>query len=155
MSRRSERGAMAGGEALAFSVLILLAGSLVITHVWSVIETRVALDVAAREYLRAYTRQTEHHTAAIAGEHAARGALTARGTPLTSLRISPPEATRFGPCGRATVTLGAAVLNSTVPFMGKIAGSDVRVVHEDLIPAHRAMTAHPSFDPAATPCDDG
>lgn len=150
--RRDERGVVGGGEGLAFGALVLVAGTLMITNVWAIVETRTAVDAAAREYLRAYTHGDDHESARGAGERAARAALAARGTPLHELRFSPPEPRRFGPCGVATVEVHALVPATRVPFLGTLSRSQVRVRHTELIDAHREVTPHAGFDPSATPC---
>ena len=61
---RGQSGVLAGSDGLIFGMLILLAGSLAIVNVWSIIDTRAALDAAAREYLRSYTQQSSATTAA-------------------------------------------------------------------------------------------
>ena len=141
-----------GGEALAFGTLVLLVGALVLVNVWSVIETRTAVDAAAREYLRTYTRAEDRAAALAAGERATRVTLFARGTPLRDLRISAPTAEQFGPCGRAEVTLTATVPAARLPLLGELSATAVRVTHAELIGAHHAMTPHPGFDHRLTPC---
>jgi hypothetical protein len=152
---RTERGVAGGAEALAFTTLILLAGTLAMVNVWSVIETRVALDAAAREYLRSYTRQDDHHAAATAGELVARAVLTGRGTPVTELRFVHPDPSRFGPCGTATVVISASVPAARVPFVGPLARSRVRIEHHDLISLHREVNSHERFIADSTPCSTG
>lgn len=147
-----ERGVAGGGEALAFGAVVLLAGTLLITNVWSIIETRTAVDVAAREYLRTYTHRMDHERAALDAEGAARQALRSRGTPLTDLQITAPRAADFGPCGRASVVLIATVPTARVPFLGELASTEVRVSHSELIDAHREVDAHEAFDASATAC---
>ena len=75
-----QAGMLAGSDGVLFGMLILLAGSLAILNVWAVIDTRAALDAAAREYLRTYTEQSSADAAATAGELAARRLLDERGT---------------------------------------------------------------------------
>jgi hypothetical protein len=150
--RWSERGMVAGGEALVFGTLVLLAGALVLVNVWSVIETRAAVDAAAREYLRAYTRADDRDHALDAADLAARAALAARDTPLRTLRIVEPAAAQFGPCGRAEVTLIATVPAARVPFVGEVAATEVRVTHAELLGAHEEVTPHDRFDDRTTVC---
>ena len=150
--RRDERGMVAGGESLALGTLILLVGALVLVNVWSVVETRTAIDAAAREYLRAYTRSDDQRTAMAAGDWAARMTLTARGTPLRDLRIDVPRPDQFGPCGRAQVTLTAIVPAARLPLLGELSAAEVAVTHSELIGAHEEVTPHASFDARRTTC---
>ena len=149
---RGERGVAGGGEALAFGALVLLAGTLVLVNVWSVVETRTAVDAAAREYLRSYTRAGEHLEALEVAQRSARATLAARGTPLRGLRIVAPRAEQFGPCGRAEVTLLASVPAARLPFVGSISTSEIRVTHAELIGAHEEVVPHARFEPELTAC---
>ena len=150
--RHDERGLVGGAEALAFGALVLLAGALVLVNVWSVVETRAAVDAAAREYLRTYTHAPDREEALAAADRAARATLAARGTPLRGLRIVAPPAAGFGPCGRAEVTLVATVPAARLPFVGAVAASEARVTHAELIGAHEEVTPHADFDSRRTPC---
>lgn len=153
--RRNERGLVAGGDAVVFGALILLAGTLVVTNLWSIVETRTAVDAAARDYLRSYTRAENSTDATRLAEQAARAVLDGRGTPLTGLEITPPDPGGFGPCGTATVTLAARVPAARVPFLGELGATEVTVTHTELIDAHRAIDPHDRFDPATTACGQG
>ena len=152
LRHRGDRGMVAGGEALAFGTLVLLVGALVLVNVWSVVETRSAVDAAAREYLRAYTRAEHWDDALAAGDWAVRTTLAERGTPLGGLRIDPPAAAGFGPCGRAAVTLTATVPAARLPLVGELSATEVQVTHAELIGAHEEVTPHESFDARKTAC---
>lgn len=159
MSRRgarrpNERGAVAGAEALLFGVLILLAGSTVTVNLWSRIETRAALDAAAREYTRAYTEQSDAGSAERAGIAAARTTLAARGTPLEHVRIESPDPTRFGPCATARVVLRSDVAAVAVPFLDDLGAATVTVEHLELVDAHREIESGARFDPTSTACGE-
>lgn len=149
--REGERGA-AGAEALAFGALVLVAGTLVLVNVWGTIDARMALDAASREYLREYTQAPTHSDAVRRGELAARVALAARGTPISSLRVEHPDPARFGPCGEAHVALTATVPSMRVPFLGTLTRTEVTVQHRELVDAHREVEPHAAFDEVATLC---
>lgn len=148
----TERGAVAGLDALLFGTLILLAGVVLIINLWSVVETRTALDAAAREYLRSYTASEEGPTAAARAELAARAVLEGRGTPLHHLEIGAPDTARFGPCEPSTVHLSAIVPAVRVPFLDDLGATVVSITATELVPAHRELTAGRSHDPSTTPC---
>lgn len=150
--RRSERGVVAGGEALLFGVLILLGGTLLMVDVWGLIDTRAALDAAAREYLRSYTEQPDRDAAAHAGERAARDVLHARGRSSADLQIEPPDPAAFGPCGLAEVRVSVRTPDTALPFLDDLAGSTVTVRHRELIDANTEVTPDDAFDPTATLC---
>ena len=150
---RSERGAVGGLEALLFGFLVLFGGAGLMINTWGVIETRTALDAASREYLRAYTAQSDPNSAAQAGSDAARRVLVERGTPLRDLVVDAPDPTLFGPCQPVEVTLTVDVDELRVPFIDRLGPSTVSVTGAELVDAHREMTPGARHDPEATPCD--
>jgi hypothetical protein len=149
---RSERGVVAGLEGLVFSTLILLGGTVLVVDAWAVIDTRVALDGAAREYLRAYTEAPDALTASRSGDIALQEALADRPRLRRALRVEPPEATRFGPCSEANVTLTTTVPSIRIPYIGDFGSTTVRVRHRELVDAHREVIPGAAFDASATPC---
>lgn len=151
---RGQSGALAGSDGLLFATLILLGGSLALLNVWAIIDTRAALDAAAREYLRSYTEQSSPETALIAGDRAARELLDQRGTPLNALRVVAPDAARFGPCEPTLVALEAVVPAARLPFLDDLGTRRIRVEHRELVDPHREVTAGHAHDPTTTPCAD-
>ena len=152
--RHPERGVVAGLEGLVFGSLILLGGTILVVNAWSVLDTRQALDGAAREYLRAYTEAPDAATGERAGDRALRSALDGRDRLLRSVRLQRPDRGRFGPCSEATVVLSATVPAARVPFVGRFGTVDVRVVHHELVDAHREVIPGAGYDPATTACGD-
>ena len=148
----SERGAVAGLEVLALGILVLVTMVLVLSAAWGVVDSRAALDDAAREYLRTYTEQADATTAATAAESAARQLLAQRGTPLRTLRVAAPDASRFGPCATAHVELRATVPQLRLPFGHRFGASDVVAVAEELVDAHKEVLRGPAYDPTRTAC---
>jgi hypothetical protein len=151
-SRRSQAGVLAGSDGLLFSTLILLCGCLVTVHVWAIIDTRAALDAAAREYLRTYTEQPDAARAGTSGASAARTVLESRATPLRGLQIEAPDPTTFGPCQPVAVTIEAEVPATSLPFLDDLGSRLVRVTHRELVDPHREVTSGPNHDPSTTPC---
>lgn len=151
---RGERGAVGGLEALLLGFLVLIGGAGLMVNTWGVLETRTALDAAAREYLRAYTAASDPSSAARAGAEAARRVLVERGSPLRGLVVDSPDPTLFGPCQPVEVTLTVEVDELRVPFIDRLGPSTVSVTGAELVDAHREMTPGARHDPEATPCDD-
>jgi hypothetical protein len=144
-----ERGAVAGLEGLAFGVLVLLTGTLLIVNAWAVVDTRIALDAAAEEYLRAYTEAGDARAAAAAGEEAARSSLAARGV-ATPVLITAPDPAAFGPCTSAHVEIEATVPAARLPFVGGLGTTHLHVRHDELVDAHREVVG--GDDLADTAC---
>ena len=69
---RNQGGFVGGGDGILFGLLILIAGSLAVLNIWSIIDTRAALDAAAREYMRSYTEASTPQEASSAGEQLAK-----------------------------------------------------------------------------------
>lgn len=149
-----ERGAVGGLEALLFGFLILFGGVGLIVNAWTVVDTRAALDAAAREYLRSYTEQSDATSAARAGSEAAYGALEHRGTTMDGLAITAPDPSMFGPCQPVAVTLSIERREMRVPFIDALGPSRVSVTRSELVDAHREMTAGARHDLDGTPCGE-
>jgi len=151
--RRGQGGFVAGSDGLIFGTLVLLCGSLMIINAWAVIDTRVALDSAAREYLRTYGEQPDGPTARAAGERAARTVLSRRGTDSSHLTFTiEPRVESFGPCQLAEVGLIVTVPAIEVPFLDGVGSRSVTVTHTELVDAHREMSTGPTYSFDATPC---
>ncbi|MHB8464306.1 MAG: hypothetical protein ACYDH6_18320 [Acidimicrobiales bacterium] len=68
-AERSERGQVAGLEAMAFGTLVLIVGILLIANAWGVIDAEAAARTAAREGAHAYAKAagtTSSEAAAVA-----------------------------------------------------------------------------------------
>ncbi|MBO0732079.1 MAG: hypothetical protein J2P57_22655, partial [Acidimicrobiaceae bacterium] len=61
--RDSEEGFAGGAEGLLFGLLIFVAGTLLVANAWSVVETKLAADAAAREAARSYVGAPDARTA--------------------------------------------------------------------------------------------
>ncbi|CAB4558421.1 unannotated protein [freshwater metagenome] len=147
-----ERGAVGGGEGVIFGMLILVAGTLVILNLWSILDTRMALEAAAGEYLRTYTEQQNFFQARVVGEAAAKDSLAQRGITPARVEILPSEPQGFGPCAVAVVQLRTQLPWVRVPFIGGAGSTSVSVTQTELIDAHREVTASANFQQFATPC---
>lgn len=151
-NERSERGAVAGLEGLLFAVLILVGGMVLIVNAWSVIDSRTALDAAAREFVRTYTNQSDPTSARSQGDRAARSVLAARGSQLANLEIAVDEPNGFGPCSLVSVRISAVVPALKAPFIDMFTSMKITATASELVDAHREMTADTSYDPEVTEC---
>lgn len=151
---RNQGGFVGGADGVLFGLLLMVAGSLAVLNIWSMIDTRAALDAAAREYMRSYTEASTPQEARSAGEQAAFDVLLRRGSPLSGVRITAPDAGRFGPCSPAAVTIEAEAPAARLPFLDDLGARRLRVSHREIVDPHREMTSGPTYDPHATPCGD-
>lgn len=145
---RNERGVVAGAEALAIGSLVMIAGIVLAVNAWAVIDTHIALDSAAREYLRTYTEADSRGVARMTGAAAASGVLGERNAQVEDLTVS------FGPCEPARVRISAQVPAIRFPFIDSEWGvRSVEIDAVELIDAHREMETDPGYVRTETACD--
>jgi hypothetical protein len=143
----------AGAESLALGVLVLIGGSLLLVNAWAVIDTQVALDAAAREYLRAYTQASSPSDAGREARRALGDVLADRERLAATLTLVEPDPDTFGPCSPALVELRAEVPAVEVPFLDGLGRRSVTVRHVELVDAHRELEAvGPAHRMAETAC---
>lgn len=135
--RRTERGQAAGIESIPFGVLVFVCFSLLAVNVWATIDAKTALDSAAREYLRGYTKSDSAQQGLVRGEALAREALGDRAQRQHLLIVAPQG--RFGPCAQATVELQVELPMMKLPFVGEFGVHRVHATASELIDANRRM----------------
>lgn len=149
--RRDERGQAAGVEAVPFGVLVFVTGVLLAVNVWSAVDARVAVDGAARDYLRAYTGAPDGAAARDRGRSAAAASLAARRHAATRATVTDPTEP-FGPCRPATVVVEIDTPTIRAPFVGSLGTTTVRARRTELVQPHGvARDADDAIGP--TPCD--
>lgn len=148
--RRGERGLVAGADTVLVGTVVVVALTLLATQAWGVADRRARLERAAAEYLRTYTEADDPLAASRDAGAAARSVLGLRLAAVTSL--TDPDPAGFGPCAPARVTLHSVVPAVRLPFRLTFGQVDVRVTRSELVDAHRAMTAGPSYRSEDTPC---
>src|SRR3954447_24127466 len=107
-------------EGLPFRVLIFVGGALLISNAWAVVDTKIAVDAAAREAVRAYVEAPNptvaHQAAAIAAADAIEG--HGRRPDRLGLTVVPDDGQPFARCVRATATTTYAVPTLHLPWIG-------------------------------------
>ena len=96
LSRRHDRGQVAGIEAVPFGIAVFVGLTLVIVNGWAQINARGVADSMAREYLRAYTQSTSAAAARAAGDRAVERVVAAHQLGGTKVSVEAP--TVFAPC---------------------------------------------------------
>jgi Flp pilus assembly protein TadG len=135
--RHDDRGQVAGVEAVAFGVLIFVAGSLLIVNVWAFVDARLAVDVAAREATRAYVEGANGAEAQRHAETAAKDALAGYGRSAGFLDVTVrtdqgPAA--FSRCSPITVTVRYRLPAVTAPVLGTLGdGVVVTGTHTEVV----------------------
>jgi len=120
--RRDEAGQVAGIEMLAFGVLILLIGTLVIADAWAVVDARMAVTEAARQAARAFVQSAIPTTdaATSAARDAADAVMSAEGRDPTRMALDVQgELVR---CQTVSVTASYPIALLRLPLVGSAGG---------------------------------
>ena len=137
--RRSDRGQVAGVEAIPCGIAVFVGLTLVIVKGRAQINSRSIADSVAREYLRAYTHARSQPAARAAGDRAAARVLAAHELGENVVGIDRP--TTFGPCAMASVTVRITLPAVRVPFIGTLGNAEVTAVQRDRVEPYRIFDA--------------
>ncbi len=144
---------VAGAEALALGALVLIVGMILVVNAWAVIDTRLALESAAREYLRAYTEADSPDEALQRGATSLMSVLEDRPALAERVRLTDPRGEQFGPCAAAAVSIAAIVPAIRMPLLDRGWGEHtVTVSAVELVDAHQEMLTGAAYDPERTAC---
>lgn len=150
---RTDAGFVAGGEAIALGVLVLVVGSLLVLGAWSVVDARLAVDAAAREAGRSLvesaTARTDARDAdriatevAIATLAAHHGPLSA--TDATWTHVDTHVTGALVRCGRVRTEVVVAVRTVRLPLVGGLGTVRLRGDHVERIEPYRSGLPVPS-----------
>ncbi len=132
---------MAGVEALAFGVLIFVVGALLITNLWAVVDTKVAVDAAAREAVRVYVESPDGTVGLPRAQAAAAEVVRGyrRRPERLSVEVRHEGGRPFARCVRVTVTTRYPVPAIRLPWIGGLGHLfDVHGSHSERIDPFRA-----------------
>lgn len=130
---RRERGAVGGLEALPFSVLVFVGGSLLLRNAWGVIDAKFAVAAAAREATRTYAEAADPVSGDAEARRTAREAVRSHGRDPDRLRLGPPRGT-FARCARVSYTATYPVPAIRLPFVGGVGRAfEVSATHTERI----------------------
>ncbi|MDT7548845.1 MAG: hypothetical protein QOE84_1239 [Actinomycetota bacterium] len=136
---------MGGVEALVFGVLVFVAGVLVVSNAWGVLDAKLAASSAAREAARAYVEAPSVDAAFVAARRAAGDAMAGHGRSPARTTVRQLGGT-FVRCSRVTFEVSYPVPLLRVPFLGSAgAGFTARARHSEVVDPYRsglAGTAH-------------
>jgi hypothetical protein len=134
----AETGFVGGFEALLFGLLIFVAGTLLATHAWAVIDTKAATEAAARQAVRSYVEAASPGVAASQAEQAAAAALAGYGRRATRARVRLVSG-RFGRCQRITIAISYPAPVLVLPWVGRVGAAEwVRADHSELVDPFRS-----------------
>jgi hypothetical protein len=147
--RRGDRGQVGGIEVLPFGLLVFVVGTLLVANAWAVVDSKLAVDAAAREAARDFVEADvpaagdfgeAEATARRAGYEAlaAHGREPARSTVALTGLESPGGQADFTRCARATFTARYDVPVIHLPWIGGFgSGMDVTGRHSELVDPYR------------------
>jgi len=136
-------------EVLPFGLLVFVAGSLLLTNAWAVIDGTVAASAAAREATRAYV---EAPTAVDAEQDAVNAALATvdgHGRDPARAEVTWLAGPSFDRCARNTIVVRYRVPSLTVPFVGSFGAGFIETSgqHSEVVDPYRSGLALGDFDP--------
>jgi len=148
---RDEAGFVGGFEVLPFGLLVFVAGALLLTNGWAVVDGTLASSAAAREAARAYVEATsegEAHEAAVA---AARAVIEGHGRDPARMTIRWDPGPTFERCARNTVIVEYRVPTLTVPFVGAFGDGVVTTSgrHTEVVDPYRSELDLDGFEAEA------
>ena len=152
----SDAGQMGGVEVLPFGILILVTGSLMVVNLWSVINTKMAVNAAAREAAHAVAEAAPTGNgsgdlsadARREGERAAIAALTTHfdrspDQPVAVEIVFPPGGWRR--CARIDVRVTYRAPVIALPFLGSMGPDrDVVAEHHSIVDPYRDSAPVPA-----------
>jgi hypothetical protein len=133
-------GQVAGIEALPFGVLIFVVGALLITNLWAVIDTKIAVDAAAREAVRTYVEAPDasagQQRAGVAAAEVIQG--YGRRPEKLAMTVHHDGERPFARCVRVTITTRYPVPALRLPWIGGLGHLfDVHGSHSERIDPFR------------------
>lgn len=136
-----DAGQVGGVEVLPFSLLIFVAGTLIVANAWAVIDVKLAVNAASREGVRAFVEAPTAVDGCAAVERVAREAINGHGRRGELLVLDPADCRSlpFQRCAPVTIRASYPAPLLTVPFVGPY-GDGVRVTssHTEIIDPYRS-----------------
>lgn len=129
---------MAGFEGLLFGMLLFVAGTLLVSYAWAVVDTSSATAQAARQAVRTFVGASSASQAAAAAQSAAASTLAewGRNPQLASVFVSGGG---FARCARVTITVSYPAPLFVLPFVGDVGHSTtVTSSQSELIDPYRS-----------------
>jgi hypothetical protein len=136
-STAGEEGFVGGFEGLLFGLLIFVAGTLLATHAWAVIDTKAATEAAALQAARTYVEAATPSAAAYQAQQAAANALAGYGRSAARGRVELVSGS-FGRCQRITIAVSYPAPVLMLPWVGRVGSAEwVRSKHSELVDPFR------------------
>jgi hypothetical protein len=132
-----EAGFVGGFEALLFGALLFVAGTLLLSYAWGVVDTKAATEEAARQAATSYVQSGSPASANAVAAQAADAALLGYGRDPNRARVG-LTAGSFGRCQRVTISVSYPAPALMLPFVGPVgSGPQVKAEHSELVDPFR------------------
>src|SRR6516225_784450 len=118
-----EAGFVGGFEALLFGLLIFVAGTLLATHAWAIIDTKAATEAAARQAVRSYVEASSPAVAASQADQAVAAALAGYGRSAAPARVQLVSGS-FGRCQRIPIPVSYPAPVLVLPGVGRVGAAE-------------------------------
>ena len=135
MTDPSERGQVAGVEALSLGLLVLIVGVLLVGSAWAVIDAKLAVVAAAREAARTYVESPSAAEGRRAGAVAAAEAMRSHGR--ASAQVEFVEPAEFRRCAPMTARVVYEVPAVPLPWIGGLGRITVSSRHTERVDPFR------------------
>lgn len=144
-----ERGFVGGFEVLPFGLLVFVAGTLLLTNAWAVIDAKLAASAAAREAVRAYVEAPDRGIAEPAAVEAALAAIDGHGRDPARAEIEWEVGPDFRRCAPNTIVVRYRVPTLRVPFVGAFGAGVIETSgrHSEIVDPYRSGLVLDGFDP--------
>lgn len=148
----NERGYAGGFEVLPFGLLVFVAGSLLLTNAWAVVDGTIAASAAAREAVRAYVEAGSAEEAHRSAVDAGLATIDGHGRDPARAAITWTSGPSLARCARNTIVVRYKVPTLTVPFVGSFGGGFIETSgqHSELVDPYRSGL--PLGDATTEPC---
>ena len=143
----TERGAVGGFEVLPFGLLVFVAGTLLLTNAWAVIDGKLAASAAAREATRAFVESTADAEAAAID--AAASVIEGHGRDPARMEVTWAAGPDLRRCAVNTIVVRYRVPTLTVPFIGAFGSGVIETSgrHTEVVDPYRSGLNLDGFDP--------
>lgn len=141
---RGDGGQVGGVEAVAFGMLVLVIGVLVVANAWGVVDAKLAASAAAREATRTFveSRQPTADAAFADARRAAEETIVAHGRSRERFDLDAPAGLSLRRCARVTLAVRYRVPLVSVPVLGRFGdGFTVTGRHSELVDPYRSGLA--------------
>lgn len=144
----NERGFVGGFEVLPFGFLVFVAGTLLLTNAWAVVDATLAASAAAREAARTYVEAATEADAERLAVDAALEAIDGHGRDRTRAQVEWAVGPDFRRCATNTIVVRYRVPTLRVPFVGSFGSGMIETTgrHTEIVDPYRSGLSIDDFD---------